>query len=262
MNHYKSIFISDIHLGTKGCQAEVLDDFLRNNDSEKLYLVGDIIDGWKLQKRIYWPQEHSNVIRKIIGKARKGTKVYYIPGNHDEVLRKWMDMDLRFGKIKIVPNYVHKGADGKKYYVVHGDTFDGITRLAPWVAWLGDSAYTITQNMNRLYNQLRKKLGMDYWSFSKFLKYNVKKAVDFVFKFEENITGYCDKKGYAGVICGHIHTPIIKDINNIKYMNCGDWVENTTALVEHLDGRFEIVEWKIKYDKKDTDSNRQSTESD
>lgn len=256
MAQYKSIFISDVHLGTKGSQAKVLDDFLRNNNSEKLYLVGDIIDGWKLQKKIYWPQEHSNVIRKIIGKARKGTKVYYIPGNHDEVLRKWMDMDLRFGKIKIVSDYIHKGVDGKKYYVVHGDVFDGITRLAPWVAWSGDYAYTITQNLNRWYNQLRKKFGMDYWSFSKFLKYNVKKAVDFIFKFEENITSYCNNKEYTGVICGHIHTPTIKDINNVKYMNCGDWVENTTALVEHLDGRFEIVEWKIKYDKKDSHHNR------
>ena len=246
MKQYRSIFISDVHLGTKGCQAEVLDDFLRNNNSEKLYLVGDIIDGWKLQKRIYWPQEHSNVIRKVIGKARKGTKVYYIPGNHDEVLRKWMDMDLRFGRIKIVQDRVHKGADGKEYYVVHGDAFDGITRLAPWVAWLGDSAYTVTQDLNRWYNQLRKKLGMGYWSFSKFLKHNVKRAVDFVFKFEENITIYCSKKRYAGVICGHIHTPTIKDIGNVKYMNCGDWVENTTALVEHYDGSFEIIEWKIK----------------
>jgi UDP-2,3-diacylglucosamine pyrophosphatase LpxH len=246
MPKYRTIFISDVHLGTKGCQAEVLDDFLRNNSSEKLYLVGDIIDGWKLQKRIYWPQEHSNVIRKVIGKARKGTKVYYIPGNHDEVLRKWMDMDLRFGRIRIVPDRVHKGVDGKKYYVVHGDAFDGITRLAPWVAWLGDSAYTITQDMNRWYNQLRKKLGMDYWSFSKFLKHNVKKAVDFIFKFEENITNYCNTKGYTGVICGHIHTPVIKDINGITYMNCGDWVENSTAIVEHHDGRFEVIEWHIK----------------
>jgi len=246
MPKYRTIFISDVHLGTKGCQAEVLDDFLRNNDSEKLYLVGDIIDGWKLSKRIYWPQEHSNVIRKVIGKARKGTKVYYIPGNHDEVLRKWIDMDLRFGRIKIVQDRVHKGADGKEYYVVHGDAFDGITRLAPWVAWLGDSAYTVTQDLNRWYNQLRKKLGMGYWSFSKFLKHNVKRAVDFVFKFEENITIYCSKKGHAGVICGHIHTPTIKNIGNVKYMNCGDWVENTTALVEHYDGSFEIIEWKIK----------------
>lgn len=246
MNKYRTIFISDVHLGTKGCQAEVLDDFLRNNDSEKLYLVGDIIDGWKLQKRIYWPQEHSNVIRKIIGKARKGTKVFYIPGNHDEILRKWLDMDLRFGRIRIVENKVHKGADGKEYFVVHGDAFDGITRLAPWVAWLGDSAYEVSQNLNRWYNQVRKKLGMRYWSFSKFLKHNVKKAVDFIFKFEQNVSEYCEKQGYAGAITGHIHTPEIKKVNGVVYMNCGDWVENTTALVEHHDGRFEIVEWKIK----------------
>ena len=246
MNKYRSIFISDVHLGTKGCQAEVLDDFLRNNDSEKLYLVGDIIDGWKLQKRIYWPQEHSNVIRKIIGKARKGTKVFYIPGNHDEILRKWLDMDLRFGRIRIVENKVHKGADGKEYFVVHGDAFDGITRLAPWVAWLGDSAYEVSQNLNRWYNQIRKKLGMRYWSFSKFLKHNVKKAVDFIFKFEQNVSEYCEKQAYAGAITGHIHTPEIKKVNGVVYMNCGDWVENTTALVEHHDGSFEIVEWKIK----------------
>ena len=246
MPKYRTIFISDVHLGTKGCQADVLDDFLRNNSSEKLYLVGDIVDGWKLSKRIYWPQEHSNVIRKIIGKARKGTKVFYIPGNHDEILRKWLDMDLRFGRIRIVENKVHKGADGKKYFVVHGDTFDGITRLAPWVAWLGDSAYEVTQNLNRWYNQVRKKLGMRYWSFSKFLKHNVKKAVDFIFKYEQNVSEYCAKQGYDGAITGHIHTPEIKQVNGITYMNCGDWVENTTALVEHHDGSFEIVEWKIK----------------
>ena len=246
MPKYRTIFISDVHLGTKGCQADVLDDFLRNNSSEKLYLVGDIVDGWKLSKRIYWPQEHSNVIRKIIGKARKGTKVFYIPGNHDEILRKWLDMDLRFGRIRIVENKVHKGADGKKYFVVHGDTFDGITRLAPWVAWLGDSAYEVTQNLNRWYNQVRKKLGMRYWSFSKFLKHNVKKAVDFIFKYEQNVSEYCAKQGYDGAITGHIHTPEIKQVNGITYMNCGDWVENTTALVEHHNGSFEIVEWKIK----------------
>ena len=243
---YKSIFISDVHLGTKGCQAEALDNFLRHNNSDKLYLVGDIIDGWKLHKKIYWPQSHSNVIRKIIGKARKGTKVYYIPGNHDDVLRRWMDMDLRFGKIKIVLDRVHQGVDGKKYYVVHGDAFDGITRLAPWVAWLGDSAYEVTQGLNRWYNKLRKTLGMGYWSFSKFLKHNVKKAVDFVFQFEKNITAYCDSKGYAGVICGHIHTPVIKQIDGVTYMNCGDWVENTTALVEHHDGSFEIIDYQNK----------------
>jgi UDP-2,3-diacylglucosamine pyrophosphatase LpxH len=155
-------------------------------------------------------------------------------------------MDLRFGRIRIVENKVHKGADGKKYFVVHGDAFDGITRLAPWVAWLGDSAYEVSQNLNRWYNQVRKKLGMRYWSFSKFLKHNVKKAVDFIFKFEQNVSEYCAKQGYAGAITGHIHTPEIKKVNGVVYMNCGDWVENTTALVEHYDGSFEIVEWKIK----------------
>ena len=242
---YRTIFISDVHLGTKHCKADYLCEFLKYNNCERLYLIGDIIDGWKLHKRIYWPQSHSNVIRRVLTKAKRKTRIYYIIGNHDEVLRKWIsNYQLKFGKIRIRNEYVHEGADGKQYLITHGDQFDGVTRLAPWIAWTGDHAYHVVLNINTWYNRIRKWMGLKYWSMSKFLKHNVKKAVDFVFEFEKNLAKYCKAKGYDGVICGHIHTPEIKKINGITYMNDGDWVESCTALVEHHDGRFELVYWK------------------
>lgn len=256
---YRSIFISDIHLGTKHCKADYLCEFLKYNDCEKLYLVGDIIDGWKLRKKFYWPQSHSNVIRRVLTKAKRHTRIYYVLGNHDEELRKWItDYKLKFGKIRIVNEVIHESADNRLYLVTHGDMFDGITRLAPWITWMGDNAYHFVLWINTWYNRIRKWMGLKYWSMSKFLKHNVKKAVDFVFEFEKNITNYCRKRGYDGVICGHIHTPEIKDIDGVTYMNDGDWVESCTALVEHHDGRFELIHWKdidhdsdVQYDEGD-----------
>ena len=242
---YKSIFISDFHLGTKHCKADILCDFLKYNHCEKLYLVGDVIDGWKLKKKIYWPQSHSNVIRRILTKAKRSTRVYYIIGNHDEELRKWIkDYKLKFGKIRIKNEQVHEGADGKLYIVTHGDMFDGVTRLAPWIAWTGDHAYRTLLWINTMYNYGRRLMGLRYWSMSKFLKHNVKKAVNFIFEFERNLAKYCKSRGYDGVVCGHIHTPEIKDVNGIRYMNDGDWVESCTAIVEHDTGIFEMVHWK------------------
>jgi UDP-2,3-diacylglucosamine pyrophosphatase LpxH len=241
---YKSIFISDVHLGTKDCRAALLNDFLKNNSCESLYLVGDIIDGWRIQQNKWrWKQSHTNVIRRILSCSKDGTKVIYIAGNHDEFLRPLLSYNIGFGMVEIANQYEHLGVDGKKYLVVHGDLFDGITRLAPWISFLGDRAYDFILSANTKLNWLRHRLGFGYWSLSRFLKHKVKKAVDFIFHFEKNITNYCIKRGFDGVICGHIHNAEIKNIDGIMYMNDGDWVESCTALVEHHDGSWELITW-------------------
>ena len=245
---YRSIFISDIHLGSKGCKAELLDNFLKHNTATRLYLIGDIVDGWKIQQNKWaWQQAHSNVVRRILGHAKRGTEVIYIAGNHDEFLRPLIPYDVSFGKIKICNQYSHVGADGKRYLVVHGDLFDGITRLAPWLSFIGDKAYDILLVLNTSFNHLRHRFGFGYWSLSQFLKQRVKQAVDFIFQFEKNLVGYGRKRGYDGIICGHIHNPEIKEIEGIVYMNDGDWVESCSALVEQHDGTWKIIYWKEKY---------------
>lgn len=241
---YRSIFISDVHLGTKDCKADHLNNFLKNNSCNTLYLIGDIIDGWKMQQnRLRWKQSHTNIVRRVLGFAKKGTKVIYIVGNHDEFLRPMIPYGFSFGMIEIHNQIEHIGADGKHYLVVHGDMFDGITRLAPWLSFLGDKAYDVVLNLNTKFNWFRHKLGFGYWSLSRFLKVRVKKAIDFIFKFEKNLANYAKKKGYDGVICGHIHQAEIKTIDNIIYMNDGDWVESCTALVENWNGKWEIIIW-------------------
>ncbi len=244
---YRSIFISDIHLGTWSCKASILVNFLKHNDCDTLYLVGDIIDGWKVsQNRWRWEGAQSQVVERVLKMARKhDTKVIYIPGNHDEFLRPLIHQ-ITLGEIELHNTYDHIGVDGKRYMVVHGDMFDGITRLAPWISFLGDRAYDMILSVNTTFNKIRHHFGFGYWSLSKYLKHRVKKAVDFIFKFEQNIAGYCKRKGYNGIICGHIHNAEIKDIDGIIYMNDGDWVESCTALVEHHDGRFEIVTWQVQ----------------
>ena len=247
--HYKSIFISDVHLGTKDCQAERLNNFLKHHSCEHLYLVGDIIDGWKItQNKWRWKQSHSNVIRRILGYAKRDTKVIYVLGNHDEFLRPYLQYNLGFGMIELHNQYEHVGADGKRYLVVHGDLFDGITRLAPWLSFLGDKAYDAVLSMNSRLNWLLHRMGIGYFSLSRFLKHRVKKAVDFIFQFERNLVSYCSKRGYDGVICGHIHNAEIKNINGVVYMNDGDWVESCTALVEHHNGNWEIITWMQETD--------------
>jgi UDP-2,3-diacylglucosamine pyrophosphatase LpxH len=242
---YRTIFISDVHLGTKDCKAELLNNFLKHNTCETLYLVGDIIDAWKIQQnRLKWKQSHTNVVRRILGHSKRDTDVIYVAGNHDEFLRPMIPYAASFGRVKICNTIAHHGVDGKKYMVVHGDLFDGITRLAPWISFLGDRAYDFVLTLNSRFNWVRHRLGFGYWSLSKFLKHKVKKAVDFMFKFEENVTAYAKRKGYDGVICGHIHNAEIKNVNDMIYMNDGDWVESCTALVEHHDGRWEIITWQ------------------
>ena len=239
---YKSIFISDIHLGTKDCKADLLNDFLKNNECETLYLVGDIIDAWKIQQnKLKWKESHTKVVRRILKFAKQGTDVIYVAGNHDEFLRPMIPYGVSFGRIKICNQITHIGLDGNKYLVIHGDLFDGITRLAPWIGFLGDKAYDFVLDINSRFNWIRHRLGFGYWSLSKYLKHRVKKAIDFIFKFEYTISTYAKKRNFQGVICGHIHTAEIKNIDGIIYMNTGDWVESCTALVEHYDGTWEIV---------------------
>ena len=253
---YRSIFVSDVHLGTKDCKAEQLNNFLKHNSCDTLYLVGDIIDAWKIQQNKWrWKQSHTNVVRRILGHAKRGTRVIFIAGNHDEFLRPMIPYGFSFGLIEIHNQIEHIGTDGKHYLVTHGDLFDGITRLAPWIAFLGDKAYDIVLTVNNKFNWIRRRMGFGYFSLSKFLKHKVKKAVDFMFKFEENLANYCKKRGFDGVICGHIHHAEIKEINGVTYMNDGDWVESCTALVEHHNGRWEIVTWTRESDNVDTDTN-------
>jgi UDP-2,3-diacylglucosamine pyrophosphatase LpxH len=240
---YRTIFISDVQLGTRDCKAEQLNNFLKNNSCETLYLVGDIIDAWKIQQNKWrWKQSHSNVIRRILGHAKRGTRVVYVAGNHDEFLRPLIPYGIGFGMVEIVNQTEHIGIDGKHYLVVHGDLFDGITRLAPWLGFLGDKLYDFILSVNSRFNWIRHRMGFGYWSLSKYLKHRVKKAVDFMFQFELNLIGYCRKRGFDGVIAGHIHHAEIKEIDGIWYSNTGDWVESCTALCETYEGDWIIIQ--------------------
>lgn len=238
---YRSIWISDIHLGTRGSKAEYVLDFLRRTECETLYLVGDILDGWRLRKTWYWPQAHNDVVQKLLRKARKGTRVVLIPGNHDEFLREFTGVE--FGRIPIHKYAIHEAPDGRKYLVIHGDQFDGIVTYARWLALLGDTAYTAALVLNRWYNAARRGMGLSYWSLSAYLKHKVKNAVAFIARFEGAMAEVAKKRGLSGVICGHIHHAEMRMIGDILYCNDGDWVESCTALVEHFDGRMEIVRW-------------------
>ena len=238
---YRTIWISDIHLGTHGCKAEALLDFLKSTESENLYLVGDIIDVWRLKKKFYWPQAHNDVIQKLLRKARKGTRVIYVPGNHDEAARGYTD--LNFGDIEIVHEAFHETADGKTLWVVHGDLFDGVMQYAKWLAHFGDVSYTMLLAVNNTLNRWRFFFNKPYWSLSKYLKHKVKNAVSFMTAFENVMIQETRRKKCDGVVCGHIHKAELREVNGIIYANDGDWVESLTALVEHFDGRLEILQW-------------------
>lgn len=238
---YRAVFISDLHLGTPGCRAEDLLDFLRASSSEHLYLVGDIIDGWQLRRRWYWPQAHNDVVQKLLRRARKGCRVVFVPGNHDEFARGFIGH--QFGGIEVVDDAVHLTADGKRLWVTHGDYFDGVIQCAKWLAYVGDNLYEFTLKLNRYLNHLRAKFGLPYWSLSAYLKHKVKKAVNFISDFEQAVAHEAKKRGHQGVVCGHIHHAEIREIEGILYCNDGDWVESLTALVEHHDGRLELVRW-------------------
>ena len=241
VKNYKAIFISDIHLGSKACQAELLLDFLKHNDSEKLYLVGDIVDGWRLKRKWYWPQSHNDVVQKTLRKARKGTQIIYVPGNHDEGLRRYIG--THFGGIEVRPMDIYEAVNGDKYLVLHGDSFDNVMLYARWLASIGDHAYDLVLRLNTVFNGLRRLMGLRYWSLSSYLKIKVKNAVQFISEFERVLVQEAQKAGVQGVICGHIHHAEMKQYGDIIYMNDGDWVESCTALVEHFDGTWEIVFW-------------------
>ena len=239
--HFRTLFVSDVHLGARGSQADRLLDFLRVHDADTIYLVGDIIDGWALKSNWYWPQSHNDFVQKMLRKTRKGARIVYIPGNHDEFLRSYYG--THFGGIEVVEQAIHQGIDGKKYLVIHGDMFDLVVQNARWLALLGDRAYDFAIQMNRLVNAFRRLFGSPYWSLSQWAKQKVKNAVNFIGAFETTLSAEARRHGADGVICGHIHFPVIRDQDGIRYMNCGDWVESCTALVEHHDGRFEILTW-------------------
>ena len=238
---FRTIWISDTHLGTAGCRADLLLDFLKSTDCETLYLVGDIIDGWQLRKGWYWPPRHNDVVRCVLKKAKHGTRVIYVPGNHDEAFRDYVG--LNFGGVELAAEAIHVTADGRRLLILHGDEFDGVVLYARWLAFLGDHAYTLLLKLNGWFNAARKRLGMPYWSLSAHIKKRVKNAVQYVSGFEHAVAHAAVERGVDGVVCGHIHCAEIRTIGEVTYYNDGDWVESCTALVEHGDGRMEIIDW-------------------
>ncbi len=240
--HYRTIFISDVHLGTKGCQADKLLEFLRLHESDILFLVGDMVDGWQLKKAWHWSQAHNDVIQKLLRKARKGTHVTFIPGNHDAFARDYVGN--HFGGVFVERDAIHITADGKKILVLHGDEFDGIVRYKKWLSNLGSSAYNFSIELNRWFNLIRKWFGLPYWSLSAYLKYKVKNAVQFVANFEQAVVHEARRRNVTGVVCGHIHRAELRSLGDVLYANCGDWVESCTALVEHDNGKLEVINWQ------------------
>jgi UDP-2,3-diacylglucosamine pyrophosphatase LpxH len=239
----RTVWISDLHLGTPGCQADALLQFLKNVECETLYLVGDIIDGWQLRRQWYWPQAHNDVIQKLLRKARKGTRVVFIPGNHDEFARRYLNNT--FGGIEVHEDFLHQTADGRVLWITHGDLFDGVVQHVRWLAYLGDTLYEWTLKLNRHFNSARARLGLPYWSLSKYLKLKVKRAVSYIGSFEEAVAAEARRRGAHGVVCGHIHHAELRMIDGTLYANDGDWVESLTALVEHPNGRLEILDCSV-----------------
>lgn len=250
---YRTIWISDIHLGTKGCQSDKLHNFLKSTESDTLFLVGDIIDFWAMKRGSKWTADHNLIVQKVLKKARHNTRVVYIPGNHDEALREYCGMS--FGGIELHHEFIHTTADGKKILCVHGDDFDIITRYHKWVAILGDIGYTVLLVANHKFNWLRRHFGKGYWSLSAYIKKKVKGAVNFVSNFEENVVREAKHVNVDMVLCGHIHHANICKMNDITYLNTGDWVESLTAIVEHHDGKLELIHWSEHEQSRSGDSN-------
>jgi UDP-2,3-diacylglucosamine pyrophosphatase LpxH len=242
MAHYRTLFISDVHLGTRACQAEAFLDFLKDNEADTIYLVGDIIDFWRIRRGAIWPQSHNDVLQKLLRKVRKGTRVVFIPGNHDEGIRDYCG--TRFGGIEIERHAIYETAAGRRYFVTHGDDFDVVVRYARWLAFLGDRGYELALWSNWPLNFVRKRMGLGYWSLSSYLKYKVKSAVNFIGEFESALAEEARRRGVDGVICGHIHHAASRDIGGVHYLNSGDWVESCTALAERADGSIELIRWR------------------
>ena len=238
---FRTLFISDVHLGSRAAKADFLIDFLRHHEAETIYLVGDIVDGWRLRRSWHWPQTHNDVVQKLLRQARKGASITYIAGNHDEFLR--MFQGVHFGGIVVADRAVHVAADGKRFLIIHGDQFDTVVMNVRWLAYLGDRAYELAMLTNRLIARVRRLFGLPYWSFSSWAKLTVKQAVNFIGAFQDILTDEARRAEVDGVICGHIHHAAIETFGDISYINTGDWVESCTAVVEHFDGRMEIVHW-------------------
>ncbi|MEJ0028507.1 MAG: UDP-2,3-diacylglucosamine diphosphatase [Rhizomicrobium sp.] len=239
--HHRTVFISDVHLGTRGCKAEMLLDFLQKNSSETLYLIGDIVDGWQLKRRWFWPESHSEVVHEILRKVDEGTRVIFVPGNHDEFLRGFCGRN--YAGIEVVRETIHETGDGKRLLVLHGDQFDGVIEFAKWLAHLGSWAYDQALRVNEVLHSIRRALGLPYWSLSNWLKHAVKDAVEYVCRFEEVVARAAASRELDGVVCGHIHQAAMRRIGDVLYLNDGDWVESCTALVEDANGHLEIVRW-------------------
>jgi UDP-2,3-diacylglucosamine pyrophosphatase LpxH len=239
----RSIFLSDIHLGTRGCQADSLLTFLREYEAEHLFLLGDIIDFWAMNRSIHWTPAQNTVVQKVLRRARHGEKVVLVPGNHDEALREFVGTS--FGDIDVVAEYVHETADGKRLLLIHGDEFDQVTRHHRWVAILGDIAYNTLVRINAWISWVRRTLRISgYWSLAGFAKRKVKSAVSYIFDFEDAVIHTVRERGLDGIVCGHIHSATIRTVDDISYINCGDWVDSCTAIVEHPDGHLELIEWR------------------
>ncbi|MCB1443258.1 MAG: UDP-2,3-diacylglucosamine diphosphatase [Methyloceanibacter sp.] len=241
MQRYRALFISDIHLGTKACQAEAFLDFLKTHRAPRIYLVGDIVDFWRIRRGVYWPQSHNDVFQKLLRQVRKGVELIYIPGNHDEAMREYCGS--RFGGIAIERQTVHIGADGRRYLIMHGDEFDVVVRYAKWLAFLGDWGYVTALWFNTHLNVVRRRFGMPYWSLSAYLKHKVKRAVNYIGEFEHALAQEARRNGAQGVICGHIHHAAMRHVEDVVYINTGDWVESCTAVVETEEGDFQIIRW-------------------
>ncbi len=238
----RALFLSDIHLGSRACRAEELLSFLKAYEPECIFLIGDIIDFWAMSRNVHWPQSHNTVVQKMLKLARHGTRIVLIPGNHDEALREYVGHS--FGDITVARDYVHAAADGKRYALLHGDEYDQVTTCHRWVSLLGDFSYQLLVDLNRALSLIRRKLGVSgHWSLADYAKRNVLRAVSFISDFENAVVRNVKRLGLDGVICGHIHTPVIKRIDGITYINCGDWVDSCTAIVEHYDGRMQLVRW-------------------
>jgi len=242
VRHFRTLFISDVHLGSKAAKADFLIDFLRHHEAETIVLVGDIVDGWRLKRNWYWPQAFNDVTQKLLRKARKGTRIIYIPGNHDEFLREFPG--THFGGVEVAQRIIHEAADGRRYLVLHGDEFDVVVRHARVVAYLGDWAYDAAIAINVVFAAVRRRLGLPYWSFSAWAKQQVKSAVNFIGEFQRVVVEEARRNDADGVICGHIHHAVITDIDGIRYINSGDWVESCTAIAEHHDGEMELITWQ------------------
>ncbi len=239
--HYRTLFISDVHLGTKGSQADLLLDFLKTHEADTYYLVGDIVDFWRIKRAPHWPQSHNDVIQKLLRLVRKGARFIYIPGNHDEDLRAYCGQ--HFGGVEFKLNDIHITANGRRFLVTHGDEFDVVISYVKWLAFLGDWAYGLAMGVNTAFNKVRRQFGMPYWSLSAYLKHKVKTAVNYIGDFESALTAEARRHNAEGVICGHIHFAALHEIDGVAYINCGDWMESATAVGENDDGTFEIIRY-------------------